>query len=102
MNAPVSVARVHELDELVFRPLRGVLLWRLSDGASFLEGHLGPCGQWGVEYRLFHDGRFAYSHRFNSREEALEALASRRTDYVSGGWRQVYPQPSRCVVSRPL
>jgi hypothetical protein len=94
MNPPISVARVQEPDDLGFRPLRGVLLWRLCDGSSLLEGHIAPCGPWGVEYRLFHDGRFAYSQRFNSREEAIDALATRRADYIGGGWRQVYPQSS--------
>ena len=94
MNPPVSVARVQESDALGFRPLRGVLLWRLHDGSSLLEGHIARCGPWGVEYRLFHDGRFAYSQRFHSREEAIEALALRRAECLASGWRQVYPHSS--------
>ena len=55
MNPPVGVARVLETEDLELRPLRGVLLWRLSDGSALLEGHLAQCGPWGVEYRLHKD-----------------------------------------------
>jgi hypothetical protein len=77
------------LTEELFNPRpNGPLLWRLRFGASVLDAHLCDAGCWGVAYRLYLNGRFTYSERFDCEDLARQAAADVLIRRVGGGWME--------------
>ncbi len=72
--------------ELLNPAPNGPLIWRLRFDASILDAYVADVGRCGVAYRLYLNGRFTYSERYQSHEDARQAalreLARRRGD----GW----------------
>lgn len=60
--------------------------WRLSNGATVVEGHVADLGERGVECRLLVDGRCRLVERCATREDALATLDERREHYLGSGW----------------
>ena len=66
----------------------GPLLWRLRFGGSVLDAHLCDVGCWGVAYRLYLNGRFTYSERFESEDLARQAATDVLVLRVGEGWME--------------
>ena len=66
----------------------GPLLWRLRFGGSALEAFLGDAGRWGVAYRLYLNGRFTFSERFNTEDAARHAASDVLAQRMGEGWME--------------
>ena len=51
-----------------------------------MDAHLCDVGRWGVAYRLYLNGRFTYSERFDSEDMARQAASDVLALRVVEGW----------------
>ena len=88
--APVQVPRgdtAHFLTtELLDPGPNGARLWRLRFGGSVVEAYLSDVGHWGVAYRRYLNGRFIYSERFATEDEARHAATDALERLLQDGW----------------
>jgi hypothetical protein len=70
----------------------GPLLWRLRFGGSVLDAHLCDVGTWGFAYRLYLNGRFTFSERFDSEDAARKAAEAVLAGRVGDGWLEDVPR----------
>lgn len=68
------------------QPVPGEPLWTLRKDAATQRAELRCHGEWGVEFRLFVDGRLIYGHRYPSRALAVARAADECAQRLSEGW----------------
>lgn len=86
-DGPMLITPQRFITEELFNPRpNGPLLWRLRFGSSVLDAHLCDVGCWGTAYRLYLNGRFTYSERFENEFGARHAAAAILALRLKDGW----------------